>query len=100
MRMKPKGDSLVSTGQRISQSDHMLRGNEGVKHRVKRVKQITRHSALVKGRIWPHYHLLNHRLTKSLQFDTSAWLRWFDISVSALFDSLMDKIKLRKILRT
>jgi hypothetical protein len=38
-------------------------------------------------------------LIKSLQFDTSPWLRWFDISVSALFDSLMNKIKLRRILR-
>jgi len=41
MRMKPKGDSFVGTGQRINQSDTILRGNEGVKHRLKRVKQIT-----------------------------------------------------------
>jgi hypothetical protein len=38
--MKPKGDSFVGTGQRISQSDTILRGNEGVKHRLKRVEQI------------------------------------------------------------
>jgi hypothetical protein len=38
--MKPKGNSFVSTGQRISQSDTILWGNEGVKHRLKRVKQI------------------------------------------------------------
>src|SRR6266478_5987049 len=101
MRMKPKSDSFVGTGQRISQGDTMLRGNEGVKHRLKTVEQVTHHSSLVKGRIWPHNYFLNHRLIKSLQFNTWLWLRSFDISVSALFDSLtnkiMNKIKLRKI---
>ena len=40
MRMKPKSDSFVGTGQRISQSDTILRGKEGVIHRLKGVKQI------------------------------------------------------------
>jgi hypothetical protein len=35
MRMKPKGDSSVGTGQRITQGDTMLEGNEHVRHRPK-----------------------------------------------------------------
>jgi hypothetical protein len=55
MRMKPKGDSSVGTGQRITQGDTILRGNEHVNHRLKewnaKLHTIT---PLVKGPICPH----------------------------------------------
>lgn len=76
--MKPKGNSVIGTGQRINQAHTMLEGNERVKHKREIEGAVYTPFLLSQGPDVGVLKFLNHRLIKSQQSDTWAWLRRSD----------------------